>query len=209
MRGGNEAAFEIAYERHGPGMLAMCRQILGSPEDAEEALQQSLASAWSHLQRSDRRAPACLKPWLYTVARNQCRSMLRARQPEALNLDERQHAVDLVAELDLRTELRALLADLTDLPEEQRAALILSEIVGLSHADIAAVLDRQVTGIKSLVFHARTTLSDWRAARDALCAEVRAQLLVLRGGALRRRALRRHLELCDSCRAFREATRSR
>lgn len=187
----------------------MCRQILGSPEDAEEALQQSLASAWSHLQRSDRLAPDCLRPWLYTVARNQCRSMLRARQPEALNLDERQHAVDLLAELDLRTELRALLADLTDLPEEQRVALILSEIVGLSHADIATVLDRHVTGIKALVFRARTTLSDWQEARNALCADVRAQLSVLHGGALRRRSLRRHLELCDSCRAFRAATRTR
>ena len=194
----------MLYERHRGALLSLCRHMLGSQEDAEEALQHSFAAAWSDLQRPGRPIPPRLRPWLFAIARNRCLSLLRARRPDAEELTDLPATAGLSDEVARRAELRGLLADLRELPEEQRTALLLSEIGGLSHADIADVLDREELGVKGLVFRARSTLMDWREARDTPCEEFREQLAVLQGGALRRRALRRHLHHCPTCRAFRE-----
>src|ERR687896_1762150 len=79
VRRGNEAAFEVIFERHGPAILAFCRHMLGSPEEAEDAVQLSFAAAYRDLTRAGRREIA-LKPWLFTIARNRCLSMLRSRR---------------------------------------------------------------------------------------------------------------------------------
>jgi RNA polymerase sigma factor (sigma-70 family) len=206
LRRGNEAALEVAYERHGGGVLSFCRHMLGSREEAEEAVQHTFANAWSDLQRNER--PVKLKPWLYTIARNRCISLLRARKPDAVELDEASVTAGLADEVSRRADLRALLADLGELPEEQRAALVLSELGGLSHADVAQVLGRKEADVKGIVFRARSTLVDWRDAREIPCEEIREQLSVLTGGSLRRRSLRRHLQTCEGCREFREKVKT-
>jgi RNA polymerase sigma factor (sigma-70 family) len=206
IRRGNEAAFEVAYERHYRALLSFCRHMLGSRESGEEALQHTFAAAWADLQRSDR--PVKLKPWLYTIARNRCLSLLRAQRPETTELEDPPATDGLAEEVSRRADLRALLADLRELSEDQRAALVLSELDGFSHADIAAVIGRQESDVKALVFRARSTLADWRAARETPCEEIREQLAVLTRGALRRRPIRRHLESCPGCRAFRDEMRA-
>src|SRR5437870_11281975 len=77
---GNEAAFEVIYDRHHRGLLSFCRHLLGSREEAEDALQQTFVSAYEHLVVADGKVR--LKPWLYTIAHNRCMSMLRARRSE-------------------------------------------------------------------------------------------------------------------------------
>ena len=79
MRDGNEVAFEITFERHGRAVLSFCRHMLGSAEEAEDAVQHTFVSAWRHVQRCGERELA-LRPWLFTVARNRCLSVLRARR---------------------------------------------------------------------------------------------------------------------------------
>jgi RNA polymerase sigma factor (sigma-70 family) len=202
IRKGNEAAFAVAFERHGRGVLSFCRHMVGSQEEAEDAVQHTFAAAWVDLQRSSQ--PVRLKPWLYTIARNRCISLLRARRESPAELDDAVPTAGLSQEVDRRADVRALLADLRELPDEQRAALVLSEVGGLSHADIAQILGRGRADVKALVFRARSTLADWREARETPCEEIREQLSVLSGGALRRRTLRRHLRDCPGCRSFRE-----
>jgi RNA polymerase sigma factor (sigma-70 family) len=205
IRRGNEAAFEVAFERHGAGILGFCRHMLGSTEEAEDVVQHTFAAAFRELQRDDRRALA-LKPWLYAIARNRCLSLLRAR---------RQHSgeeVDvatagLVEEVERRSELRELLRDLLDLPEDQREALLLSEAGDLSHAQVAEILGCRAAKVKALVFRARSGLIQRREARETPCEEIREQLANLRGGGLRRGALRHHLRACPGCRVYREAVR--
>jgi RNA polymerase sigma factor (sigma-70 family) len=176
--------------------------MLGSRESGEEALQHTFAAAWADLQRSER--PVKLKPWLYAIARNRCLSLLRGQRLETTELDDPAATDGLAEEVSRRADLRALLGDLRELPEEQRAALVLSELDGFSHADIAEVLGRGERDVKALVFRARSTLADWRAARDTPCEEIREQLAILTRGALRRRPIRRHLDGCPGCRAFRD-----
>src|ERR687896_2341764 len=69
VRRGNEAAFEVIFERHSAAILAFCRHMLGSREEAEDVVQHTFAAAFRDLQRDGDR-PLALKPWLYSIARN-------------------------------------------------------------------------------------------------------------------------------------------
>ena len=79
VRRGNDAAFEVVFERHGAAILSFCRHMLGSQEEAEDAVQHTFAAAHRDLQRGGEREIA-LKPWLFAIARNRCLSLLRARR---------------------------------------------------------------------------------------------------------------------------------
>jgi RNA polymerase sigma factor (sigma-70 family) len=205
IRRGNELAFEVAFERHGTGILGFCRHMLGSREEAEDAVQHTFAAAFRDLQRGGDRDIA-LKAWLYTIARNRCVSVLRARREHAAELEDLP-TDGLNEQVEQRAELRELLADVRELPEEQRAALLLAEAAGLSHAEVARVLGCETGSVKGLVFRARSALIEMRSARETSCLEIREQLATLRGGALRRNELRHHLRRCPGCSAYREEVR--
>jgi RNA polymerase sigma factor (sigma-70 family) len=179
--------------------------MLGSREEAEDVVQHTFAAAFKDLRGGAKRKIA-LKAWLYTIARNRCVSVLRARREHASELHELPTA-GLSEEVERRAELRELLADVGELPEEQRAALLLAEAAGLSHAEVAEVLGCEVAGVKGLVFRARSALIERREARDTPCSEIREQLATLKGGALRRNELRHHLRQCPGCSAYREEVR--
>lgn len=180
--------------------------MLRSPEDAEDALQQTFASAFRALSGTE---PSLqLKPWLYTIARNRCLSMLRARRELAVGeVESRSSTVGLSEEVEQRAELRQLLADLEHLPEQQKSALVLSELGSLDHAHIAQVLDCETKQVKALVFQARSALIENRRAREIPCAEIRERLATATAGELRRGPLRRHLRQCSGCADFREEVR--
>ena len=208
VREGDERAFELVFDRYHPQLLSFCRHMLGDREEAEDALQQVFVSAHGHLVAHDR--PVELRPWLYAIARNRCLSVLRGRR-EALGLDEVPEpstaGLAVAAEVERREDLRELLADMARLPDEQRAALLLSELEAFTHDEIADVLGVRREKVKALVFQARESLGGWRQARHTDCSEIREQLASLRGGALRRGPLRRHLETCQACRDFRVEVR--
>jgi RNA polymerase sigma factor (sigma-70 family) len=204
VRRGNDVAFEVLYDRHHRGILSFCRHMLGTREEAEDAVQQTFISAYNDLVASDRSIK--LKAWLYTIARNRCLSVLRGRREQAAEAIEVSTA-GLADQVQERQELRELLADMRDLPHEQRAALVLAELGDLSHSDIGEILGVDPLKVKSLVFQARSTLIESRDARAIPCVEIREQLSILRGGALRRGPLRKHLKSCEGCRAFRDEVR--
>jgi RNA polymerase sigma factor (sigma-70 family) len=206
IRRGSELAFEVVFERHGAGILAFCRHMLGSHEEAEDAVQHTFAAAFRDLQRPGDEREIALKAWLYTIARNRCVSVLRARRERPTELGELA-TEGLAEEVERRAELRELLVDLRELPEEQRAALLLAEGGGLSHVEIGRVLGCEAARVKALVFRARNGLIERRVARATPCADIREQLANLRGGALRRSSLRHHLSQCPGCTEYREQVR--
>ena len=201
VRRGTEAAFEVIYDRHHRGILAFCRHMLGSQDEAEDAVQHTFLSAYGELGSDDR--PIRLRPWLYTIARNRCLSMLRQRREQALELPDIPTAGLSEAVLE-REDLRRLVADVQSLPEDQRAALVLSELGDLSHREVAEVVGCEAQKVKALVFQARSSLIESRRASEIPCHEIREQLATLRGGALRRGPLRRHLRTCAGCAEFRD-----
>lgn len=201
VRAGNEQAFAVLFERHHRGILSFCRHMLGSREEAEDVVQQSFANAYKAMLANDNEIN--LKPWLYRIARNQCISVLRARHHDVELGDEEPSLAGLADQVAQRDQLRQLLQDLAALPTDQREALVLAELHGNSHVEVAAILCCEREKVKSLVFQARSSLIKSREAREESCEEIRRQLSTLRGGALRRNTIRRHLQHCDGCRAFR------
>lgn len=202
VRRGNDVAFEVLYDRHHRALLSFCRHMLGNREEAEDALQQTFLSAYRDLQQNDR--PIKVQAWLFTIARNRCLSVLRARRESASDEIELSTA-GLVEEVQQRADLRELLADMAELPEEQRAALVLSELGDLSHQEVGEVVGVETAKVKSLVFQARTALMESRDAREVSHEDIREQLSI--PGATRRKEVKRHLAACPSCAAYWEDVR--
>ncbi|MGZ6672112.1 MAG: sigma-70 family RNA polymerase sigma factor, partial [Solirubrobacteraceae bacterium] len=205
VRRGDDAAFEALYDAYHRRLLAFCQHMLGSREEAEDVLQHTFLAAYRSLRAGYEVVD--LKPWLYTIARNRCLSVVRARRDEVELDDDAPATEGLAAEVDRRTELRTLVGDVQRLPPDQRAALILFEVGDHSHKEIAAVLGVRREKVKALVFQAREALMGWRTARETPCAHVREQLASLRGRALGRATIRRHVELCSGCADYEAAVR--
>ncbi len=201
VREGRAGAFEALYDRHHRAILSFCRHLLGDQHEAEDVVQHTFMAAYSSLLASQQ--PIQLRPWLFTIARNRCYSLLRSQRERPTAELEEPVTDGLASEVQRRQDLRDLVGDLRRLPDEQRAAIVLAELDSLSHADIAEVLDVPRDKVKALVFQARESLLASRTARDTACHEIRQQLAGARGGALRRSNLRRHLRDCEGCRAYR------
>ena len=211
VRAGDDAAFEIIYDRYYAGLLAFCGHMLGSRQEAEDALQHSFASAYRALRGGA--GDIELRPWLYTIARNRCLSALRAQRA---HVSADGLAADfgpfegMSSQVQLRADLRELVDELQRLPDDQRAALVLFELGDESHAQIAAVLGVRREKVKALVFQAREALMRARDARATPCVEIREQLATATGRVDRRSVARRHIDRCPGCADFeREVRRQR
>src|SRR3954471_17795441 len=148
---GDEAAFAALYDRHHRSLLSFCRHMLGNAEDGEDALQQTFVRAHAALVAGQ--VPDRLRPWLFAIARNRCSTMLAARREACVPIDEVEPSFDgLADEVRRRAELRELVADLGRLPEDQREALVLFELGGLSQAEIATTIGVPAAKVKALVF---------------------------------------------------------
>lgn len=200
VRAGNQAAFETLYDRHHGPLLSFCRHMLADRGESEDAVQHTFIAAYKDLAGSDKEIQ--LRAWLYAIARNRCLTMLRARREQPTGEELEVATEGLADEVERRSDLQQLLDDMRELPDEQRAALVLAEIGALSHDEIAEVVGVPKAKVKALVFQARSSLIAGRDARDMSCQTVREELSTARGGVLRRGPLRRHLAGCDGCREF-------
>ena len=133
VRHGDDAAFEVIYDRYHRGLLSFCRHLLSSREEGEDALQQTFVSAYRALARDGGQIE--LRPWLYTIARNRCLSVLRSRRQESVGSPQsvegrprRPPFGGMADEVQRRADLRDLLEDVCRLPYQQRAALVLFEL---------------------------------------------------------------------------------
>jgi RNA polymerase sigma factor (sigma-70 family) len=202
VRHGDPTAFEIIYDRHARELLSFCRYMLGSHVDAEDAVQSTFASAHRALLADDRSID--LRPWLFTIARNACLSILRGRRAivEVEVVGASASRADPVARLEQQEDMRQMLATLLELPERQRTALVLSELHGFGQAEIGALLGVRPEQVKSYIYQARSNLISEREARSTDCHVIREELSQARGPALLRSRLRRHLRSCPGCREY-------
>jgi RNA polymerase sigma factor (sigma-70 family) len=105
VRRGEEAAFAALVDRYRRPLLAFCRHILSSREDAEDVLQSTFAAAFHDLRESDREK-INVRAWLYTVARNRCLNSLRARRETPTEALDAISTAGLSEEVERRAELR-------------------------------------------------------------------------------------------------------
>jgi RNA polymerase sigma-70 factor (ECF subfamily) len=185
-RAGDENAFRALVEPYKRELHLHCYGILGSFQDAEDALQETLLAAWRGLGGFEERAS--LRTWLYTVATNRALNALRAakRRPSVeLPLPERELPeptrvgeplwlepypdvllegfVDRPAGPEARYEAKeaislAFVTALQLLPARQRAVLILRDVLGFRAAEVAHMLDATLESVTSALKRARATL---------------------------------------------------
>ncbi len=176
VRRGHVGAFEALVGRYEGRLFAFCRHLLGSPEDAEDVLQETLAAAFKAIVADER--PIHVRPWLYRIARN--RSLNHLRRAEAVTEEMDLHLSDNGATtadaVQKREDFRLLVDDIRTLPETQRTALVLREMQALSYEQIAATMDTTVPGVKSLLVRARGSLATAAEARHLSCEQVRVEL---------------------------------
>ncbi len=172
-------------EQHRTAVTGHCYRMLGSPFDADDAVQETMVRAWRGLDRFDGRSS--LRTWLYRIATNVCLDALsdrsrRARPIEVgpecsvddpLETHPRTHWLEpvpdawvLPADADpseqvvLRQSIRlAFVAALQHLPPKQRAALLLTEVLGWSAAEVADILETSVASVNSALQRARATIA--------------------------------------------------
>ncbi len=134
---GNARAFAAVYERYHQVLYRYCRSILRDDADAQDALQSTFTRALSALKREQRSAP--LRPWLFRIAHNEAISVLRRRGRGEQSLADVSLPLAASAEDQAgeRARLAVLLGDLAALPDRARSALVMRELSGLSHDEIA------------------------------------------------------------------------
>ena len=209
IRRGNHHAFEALVARYQSRLLAFCRHMLSSKEDAEDVLQEVFAAAFNAILGDEREIN--VRPWLYRIARN--RSLNHLRRAQAVGVDSMdvhlsEGGLSTADKVHKREEFRLLIADVQDLPETQRTALLLREIDALSYEQIAEAMETTVPSVKSLLVRARVSLAEAAEARLLSCDEVRVELGAVSEGLMRTTApVRRHLRTCERCATFRKQLR--
>ena len=205
---GDERAFAVVYERYHQILYRYCRSILRDDADAEDALQSTFAAAFAALRAGHRDAP--IRPWLFRIAHNESISALRRRRPafELSQAPERPTS-SIEDQVDERAQVSVLVRDLHQLTDRQRSALVLRELSGLSHQEIAIALGTSVGAAKQTIFEARQSLFEFAEGRAMACHEIRRTVSDADGRTLRSRRVRAHLRECQGCAAFAAAIPSR
>jgi RNA polymerase sigma-70 factor (ECF subfamily) len=180
-------------EQHRRELNAYCYRMLGSPFEAEDAVQDTLLRAWRSLDRFEGRA--ALRSWLYRIATNVCLDMLKGRERRARPMDLGPARSpdgpigDILPEVtwiepvpdglvttdgdpadvaESRETIRlAFVAALQHLPPRQRAVLILCEVLRWKASEVAELLETSVASVNSALQRARATLD----ARDVSASD--------------------------------------
>src|SRR5215472_8637336 len=205
---GQSDGLAAAYDRYAPALYAYCRSLLGEPADADDAVQDTFIIAAARL--GGLRDPGRLRPWLYAVARNECRRRLRSRA-SAAPLDEAgemtDESVDVGADAE-KAELRALVAAaLAGLNAGDREIIELNLRHDLAGRDLADALGVSLNQAHALASRARsqfeTSLGALLVARSGRgsCAVLAGILSGWDGqlDVLLRKRVNRHIEHCETC----------
>jgi RNA polymerase sigma-70 factor (ECF subfamily) len=164
---GDRRAFEALIRLHEDRVFAICMGVIRSRDLALEATQETFITLYRKLDRFD--GKSAFSTWLYRVTTNTCYDVLRrAKRHLAEPLPEYHDPADSGAQDDLdAVELRPDLRDaLAAIPEEFRAAVVLSDLEGLPVAEVAEILEVPPGTVKSRVFRGRRLLAEFLGNRS-------------------------------------------
>ena len=159
---GDRTAFEQIIVRYESRIMTLAVRLLGRRDDAADVAQEVFLRAFKYLHRADPRRP--LAPWLFRIAVNVCRDVMRRRQQRQTTFVDGEavepidQSSDPCAGLERKQQRLILQKALERLPEKERLAIVLRDIEGLSTADVAAILHSSETTVRSQVSRGRLRL---------------------------------------------------
>lgn len=162
-QGGDKGAYQAIYDRYSARVHNVCRRMLGNPQDAQEAAQESFLRVYQALGRFNGRYQ--LGAWITRITTNVCLDQLRARarrpadvaELDVVDLDDDRHHDPEGPEFLIirRAESHRVHKVLADLPPMHRAAIVLRDFEGLSYAEVAIALGMSECQVKALIHRAR------------------------------------------------------
>jgi RNA polymerase sigma-70 factor (ECF subfamily) len=150
---GDRFAFEVIASRYRPRLVAMARKWLGSPESAEDAAQEVLIAAFEHHRQFEARGP--FASWLFALATNHLRSLHRAQRRRRGALGQTGPSPQTAAPESAAADALVLWDALGGLPPSQRASLLLHDLYGFDHAEIAGLFGVAAGTVRSWTARAR------------------------------------------------------
>lgn len=156
---GDPQAFGLLFERNRDRLWAVALRTAGSPDDASDALQDAMVSAFR--RAGSFRGEAAVSTWLHRIVVNACLDQHRRRKTRPTttwieSLHESAHDADDMSNRELQIELERAL---TELPDDQRAAIVLVDVQGYSVAEAADILDCPTGTVKSRCARGRAKLA--------------------------------------------------
>lgn len=166
---GNSSAYETLFERYRQPVFAFVFHLLGrrdGTQDCEDIVQDTFAKAFAGIR--EKSVDGSFRAWIYTIARNRTYDLIRSRRSNVHSLDAAAaHDQPPAAEhtetdkhAEQRLELTWLVAAVADLPERQREALLMRELGGMSHTQIADQLGTTVSATKKLIGRGREAVTE-------------------------------------------------
>lgn len=154
----DEGAFEQLVRRHTPALYAGALRATGSPELAQDVVQEAWLSAWLHLPGF--RGQSTVRTWLVRIATTKALNAMRRRPPTApLDTAPEPSSAGTEQEAERREVAAAVRAAVAALPVRQREAVVLRDLEGLSYEQVAAALGCSVASVKSALFRGRQSLA--------------------------------------------------
>ena len=172
-KAGDKDAFGLLAEEHRAALLRLCHKMTGSPEEAEDLVQETLLKAFIHIAEFELRSS--MRTWLYRIATNACLDQQRGRKP--WDIDKRwewfRENGELVQQMEQQlylspersAEVKEVAATCINcitmsLPEKQRAAIVLCDQVGLSREEAAKSIGASVASVKTELHRARKKMTE-------------------------------------------------
>ena len=151
---GDEDAFELLVRRHAPAAWRLARSMLHDDFAADEAVQDGFLKAYAGLAQF--RGDAAFSTWLLTIVRRVCLDRLRLKRAEIVSLDEVRRERAVVSDTAVRMAIEQAMGDL---PEVEREAFVLVDVLGHSREDAASIAGVPPSTMRSRVARARERLA--------------------------------------------------
>ena len=162
---GDEAAFARLVDRYQRAVFSTIRRYMGSSTDVEDLAQDVFASVWQNARRFEGRSR--FSTWLYRIVVNRCLKHRRKHRIAVESLDEpseeapvpEQLAVEFKPRLEQERKSRIVNQAISELPERQRLALILTRFEGKSYLEAREIMGVSLSAIESLILRAKENLA--------------------------------------------------
>jgi RNA polymerase sigma-70 factor (ECF subfamily) len=158
VRSGDTAAFQRIVDATSARLVRLAARMLGNVSDAEDVVQEAYVKAYRALTTGEFEGRANISTWLYRIVSNQAIDAMRSRKRRPQPTDTADESISDLASAEQKLALKELEDWLSDLPPEQRAALVLKTVEGLTSPEIAEVLQCSEGAVEQRLVRARAAL---------------------------------------------------